>query len=94
MDPRILNLGTSQIERSASPFGRFTPGERGSVTHWTRGWVGPRTGLDNVQRRKILPYRDLNSDLSAVQPVASCYTDCAILAWCKTVNVNSLFIIS
>jgi hypothetical protein len=34
---------------------RFIPGERGPVTHYVAGWVGPRTGLDAVKRRKILP---------------------------------------
>jgi hypothetical protein len=38
------------------------------------GWVGPRTGLDDVEKR------DSNSDLSVVQPVASRYTDYAIPA--------------
>jgi hypothetical protein len=32
----------------------------------------PRTGLDDVERRKIF-YWDSNSDLSAVKPVASRY---------------------
>jgi hypothetical protein len=35
--------------------GRFTPGERASGTHWIGGWMGPRAGLDEVERRKILP---------------------------------------
>jgi hypothetical protein len=42
-------------EWSASLPGRFTPGERASCTHWIGGWMGPRTGLDVVERRKILP---------------------------------------
>jgi hypothetical protein len=42
-------------EWSASRPGRFTPGERAPATHWKRGRVGPRTGLDDVERRKILP---------------------------------------
>jgi hypothetical protein len=42
--------------------------------------VGPRTGLDDVEKRKYCPYRDSNSDPLAVQPVASHYTDCAIPA--------------
>jgi hypothetical protein len=37
--------------------------------------VDPRTGLDDVEKRKFLTYRDSNSDPSAVQPVASRYTD-------------------
>jgi hypothetical protein len=58
--------------------GRFTPGERVLSIHWIRGWVGPRTGLDDMERRKSCPYHDLNSDPSAVQPVDSRYTDCSI----------------
>jgi hypothetical protein len=42
--------------------------------------MGPRTGLDDMEKRreKSRPYRDSNSNLSAVQPVANRYTDCAI----------------
>jgi hypothetical protein len=35
--------------------------------------MDPRTGLDAVEKRKILPYGDSNSDPSVVQPVANCY---------------------
>jgi hypothetical protein len=35
---------------SASCPGRFIPG-----THWIGGWVGPKAGLDEVERKKILP---------------------------------------
>jgi hypothetical protein len=41
-------------ESSASRVGRLTPGERAPCTHWIGGWVGPRTGLDDMERRKIL----------------------------------------
>jgi hypothetical protein len=41
-------------EWSASRAGRFAPGERARGTHWI-GWVGPRAGLDDVERIKILP---------------------------------------
>jgi hypothetical protein len=37
--------------------------------------VGPRTGLDDVEKRK---FWDSNSDPSAVQPVASLYTHCTV----------------
>jgi hypothetical protein len=33
--------------------GRFTPRERASGTHWTGGWVDPRAGLDDVEKRKF-----------------------------------------
>jgi hypothetical protein len=41
-------------EWSASRPGRFTPGDRGLGTHWIGGWVDPRDGLDNVDKRKFL----------------------------------------
>jgi hypothetical protein len=41
-------------EWSASSSCRFTPGERTSGTFWIGGWVGPRTGLDDVEKRKFL----------------------------------------
>jgi hypothetical protein len=41
-------------EWSASPPGRFTPRERGLCIHWIGDWVGPRAGLDDVERKKIL----------------------------------------
>jgi hypothetical protein len=30
------------------------PRERTPSTHWIGGWVGPRAGLDNVEKRKFL----------------------------------------
>jgi hypothetical protein len=44
------------------------------------GWVGPRPGLEDVERRKTFPYRDSISDPSAIPPVARRYTDCTIPA--------------
>jgi hypothetical protein len=54
---------------------RFTPGERAPGIHWIGGWVGPRTGLDDVERRKISPVVGLEYDPSAIQPVDSRNTD-------------------
>jgi hypothetical protein len=42
-------------EWSASHPSRVTSGERTISTAWTGGWVCPRTGLDNVEERKIFP---------------------------------------
>jgi hypothetical protein len=47
-------------------------------TNWCR--VDPKADLDDVEKRKFLPHWDTNSETSVVQPVASRYTDCAILA--------------
>jgi hypothetical protein len=33
---------------------RFTPGERAPGTHWTGGWVDPRDGLDDLEKKKFL----------------------------------------
>jgi hypothetical protein len=41
-------------EWSASRPGCFTPGERAPSTYWIGGWVGPRAGLDDVEKRKFL----------------------------------------
>lgn len=48
----------------------FTPWETAPSTHWTEDFVGPRVGLDAVEKRKILQCRESNS---AVQPVAGSY---------------------
>jgi hypothetical protein len=50
------------------------PRGKSSGTHLIGGWVGLRVCLNNVEKRKILPYRDSNSDSSVVQLVASLYT--------------------
>jgi hypothetical protein len=65
-------------EWSASHPGRFTPGERAYGTHWIGGWLDPRAGLDDMEKRKFSPYRYSNSDPSVAHPVASRYTDYAI----------------
>jgi hypothetical protein len=47
----------------------FTPGKTPS-TYWIGGWVGPRTGLDDVERRKILPLPRL--ELRSLSHKCSC----------------------
>jgi hypothetical protein len=57
MDVWIHILLTSALvggEWSASLPDRFTSDERAPDTHWIGGWVGPRTGLDDVD----CPYWD------------------------------------
>jgi hypothetical protein len=33
----------------------FLPGEMALGSHWLGGWLGPRTGLEDVEERKYLP---------------------------------------
>jgi hypothetical protein len=50
----FLTLALIGGEWSASCPGRFTPGERAPGTNLIGGWVGPRAGLDEVEKRKFL----------------------------------------
>jgi hypothetical protein len=76
----FLTLALVASEWSASCTCRFTFGERAPGNHWIGGWVGPRADLDERRRENSWPYRDLSSNSSVVQPVASRYTDYATLA--------------
>jgi hypothetical protein len=51
----ILTSALAGGECSASHPGCFTTGERALGTHWTGGWVGPRTDLHDMEKRKISP---------------------------------------
>jgi hypothetical protein len=59
MDLHFLDFGTSW-EWSASLPGLFIHGERAAGTHWIGGWVGPRAGLDDVEKRQFLTLPRLN----------------------------------
>jgi hypothetical protein len=50
----FLSLALVTGEWSASRPGRFTPGESAPGTYWIGGWVGPRAGLEDVEKRKFL----------------------------------------
>jgi hypothetical protein len=52
--PPFLAWTLDGVEWSASHLGRFTPLERAPGTHWIRGWVGRRTGVDALEERKTL----------------------------------------
>jgi hypothetical protein len=57
-------------EWSASRPGRFTSRERAPGTHWIGGWVGPRSVLDAVVKRRIpSPRRESNPRTPIVQSV-------------------------
>jgi hypothetical protein len=59
----IIALEQDGGEWSASLSGHFTPGIRAPGSHWIRGWVDPRGGLDAVAKSKKFhnfPCRGLN----------------------------------
>jgi hypothetical protein len=64
-------------DSSALRPGRFTPGERIPGTHWIGGWVDPRAGLDNLEKRKFLTLPGLEPRSLSLKPIASLYTDYA-----------------
>jgi hypothetical protein len=53
--PPFLTLALDGGEWSASGPYFFTPRVRAPDYNWIGGWVGPRAGLDVVEKRKILP---------------------------------------
>jgi hypothetical protein len=68
--PHILDLGTRWRWVVS-----FTPRERVPDIHWTGSWMGPRTGLEAVLKRKFpSPCRESNPRTPVVQPVAQPYT--------------------
>jgi hypothetical protein len=53
-------------------------GEWSALPPGIGGWVGPRAGLDDVEKKKFLTLLGLDPDSSVVQPVTSRYIDYAI----------------
>jgi hypothetical protein len=63
-----LTLTLVGDEWSASRPGRFTSGERALGTHWIGGWVGPRTSLEDAEKRKFLTPLGLNTNPLSSSP--------------------------
>jgi hypothetical protein len=62
---RILDLATSWgWVVNFSPLPLIT-GQRAPSIHWKGGWLGPGTGLDDVEKRKTLSPPGLNSEPTA-----------------------------
>jgi hypothetical protein len=55
----FLNSVLVGVEWSDSHPCRFAPEERVPGTHWIGGWVGPRAGLDDAEKRKFLTLTEL-----------------------------------
>jgi hypothetical protein len=71
--PRILDLGTRWRGVVSFTPDRFTPRERAPGTHLIGSWVGPRSRLDAIVKRKI-PSPCQGIELPIIQPVAQRYT--------------------
>jgi hypothetical protein len=54
IDPHFLTSAVAGDEWSASRPSRLTSGERDPGTQWIGGWVDPRAGLDDLEKRKFL----------------------------------------
>jgi hypothetical protein len=73
-------------------------GERAPSMHCIGGWVGPKTSLEDVEMRKILPLTGLDLQPLGHPPLASRYTDCAIpaitAAHAKSLSFMSSFVVA
>jgi hypothetical protein len=55
MDPHFLDLGNSwRWVVSFRPRPLYTPRKEPPGTHWIGGWVNPRAGLDDVEKKQFL----------------------------------------
>jgi hypothetical protein len=71
--PTSFNLVLDGGEWSASCPGHFTLGEQAPDTHWTGDLVGPRAGLNAMEKRKMsCPCWEPNP---CIQSVACHYTN-------------------
>jgi hypothetical protein len=55
----ILTSALLGGEWSTSGPGRFSPGKRALGIYWIGGWVGPRAGLEDIEKRKFLTLPEL-----------------------------------
>jgi hypothetical protein len=79
IDPHFLDLSTSWRWAVSFTPRLFYPRERDPVNLSAGGGWTTESVWTTRRSEHSRPYRDSNSDLSVVQPVASRYTDCAIL---------------
>jgi hypothetical protein len=71
---------------SASLPCRFTPEERAPRTRWIGGWIGPRVGLDDVEKIKFLTLQEL--ELRPLSRPARSQSLCRLRSWtlCSFLN--------
>jgi hypothetical protein len=55
ISPSLLtSVLVGELSASRPGRGRITIGEKATGTHLIRGWVGPRAGLGDVEKRKFM----------------------------------------
>jgi hypothetical protein len=54
IDPYFLDLSTSWRLVVSFTTRQLYPSKRAPDSHWIEGWVDPRAGLDNLEKRKFL----------------------------------------
>jgi hypothetical protein len=81
INPSFLRLGSSWMWVVSFTPQSLYPREIAPDTHWIEGWVGPRTGLEDLYKRKLLPLMGLKSDPSVAQRITSRHIDWAIPTW-------------
>jgi hypothetical protein len=83
--PPFMTSALHGGEWSASSPSRFTPGERAPGTHWIGGWVGPRVGLDAMEKKKVCSCREPNPDSPVRSPslYRLSYTNRSMYRWQK-----------
>lgn len=75
----FLNSAPDTGEWSPTRQGRSTPQGKTPRAHWIRGWVSPRAGLGDLEKRKTSePCRKLSSDRRASRLVTIPTTPCRI----------------
>jgi hypothetical protein len=70
--PTFLTSALHGDEWSVSRPCLFTLGETAPDTHWIGGWVNPRVGLDDVEKKESCT---AGNRTRAVQPVTHRYTN-------------------
>jgi len=72
-----LTLALHSVGGKRCPPKPLLPLGKKPSTYCIGGWVGPRTGLDRCGKLASPP----GFDPQTIQPIASCYTNCSILAY-------------
>jgi hypothetical protein len=78
----LLTLALVVDEWSALLPGRFNP-----RTHWIGGWVGPRAGLDEMEKRELLTLPGLGHPARSQSLYRLSYLGCPV---CVTKKFNQI----